>query len=86
MPIGSVFKINRTQVVRLPVETRFPDSVKKVNVRIVGADQILSPFSFFDGIPEKRILPAFAMCFGKISGRDMTATEHLKFYRCFYLR
>ncbi len=43
MPIGSVFKTNRTQAVRLPVETRFPDSVKKVHVRIVGTDRILSP-------------------------------------------
>ncbi|PIE60058.1 MAG: AbrB/MazE/SpoVT family DNA-binding domain-containing protein [Desulfobulbus propionicus] len=43
MPIGSVFKTNRTQAVRLPVETRFPDSVKKVHVRIIGTDRILSP-------------------------------------------
>lgn len=43
MPVGSVFKNNRTQAVRLPVEARFPDNVKKVNVRIVGNDRILSP-------------------------------------------
>lgn len=43
MPTGSVFKNNRTQAVRLPVEARFPESVKKVNVRIVGSDRILSP-------------------------------------------
>lgn len=43
MPTGSVFKTNRTQAVRLPVEARFPDSVKKVKVRVVGTDRILSP-------------------------------------------
>lgn len=43
MAIGSVFENNRTQAVRLPVETRFPKGVKKVNVRIVGQDRILSP-------------------------------------------
>ncbi len=43
MPVGSVFKNNRTQAVRLPVEARFPENVKKVNVRIVGTDRILSP-------------------------------------------
>jgi antitoxin VapB len=43
MALGSVFKNNRTQAVRLPVESRFPDNVKKVVVRIVGQDRILSP-------------------------------------------
>ncbi|MCP3888464.1 MAG: AbrB/MazE/SpoVT family DNA-binding domain-containing protein [Desulfobulbaceae bacterium] len=43
MPVGSVFKNNRTQAVRLPVEARFPENVKKVNVRVVGTDRILSP-------------------------------------------
>lgn len=43
MPVGSVFKNNRTQAVRLPVEARFPDNVKKVKVRVVGTDRILSP-------------------------------------------
>jgi len=45
MALGSVFVNNRTQAVRLPVETRFPDGVKKVNVRVVGVDRILSPVS-----------------------------------------
>ncbi len=45
MNLGSIFKNNRTQAVRLPVETRFPDNVKKVVVRIVGQDRILSPVS-----------------------------------------
>ena len=53
LPIGSVFENNRTQAVRLPLETRFPDGVKKVMVRVVGQDRILTPFentwdSFFE--------------------------------------
>ena len=43
MSTGSVFINNRTQAVRLPAEARFPENVKKVNVRIQGADRILSP-------------------------------------------
>ena len=43
MALGSVFENNRTQSVRLPVETRFPEGVKKVVVRVVGLDRILSP-------------------------------------------
>ena len=43
MPLGSVFINNRTQAVRLPADTRFPATVKKVLVRIVGKDRILSP-------------------------------------------
>ncbi len=43
MATGSVFVNNRTQAVRLPAEVRFPDGVKKVTVRIVGKDRVLSP-------------------------------------------
>jgi len=43
MSTGSVFVNNRTQAVRLPADTRFPDEVKQVNVRVVGKDRILSP-------------------------------------------
>lgn len=43
MPTGSVFINNRTQSVRLPAEARFPSDVKKVHVRVVGKDRILSP-------------------------------------------
>ena len=43
MSKGSVFTNNRTQAVRLPLDTRFPDSVKQVEVRVVGPDRILSP-------------------------------------------
>jgi len=60
MELGSVFKNNRTQAVRLPVGSRFPDNVKKVFVRVVGQDRILSPLtntwdSFFlseDGVTD----------------------------------
>ncbi len=43
MDIGTVFVNNRTQAVRLPVDSRFPENVKKVVVRIIGKDRILSP-------------------------------------------
>ena len=43
MATGSVFVNNRTQAVRLPAETRFPETVKKVAVRVVGQDRVLSP-------------------------------------------
>ncbi len=43
MATGSIFVNNRTQAVRLPVETRFPEGVKKVIVRVLGKDRILSP-------------------------------------------
>jgi antitoxin VapB len=43
MPIGSIFVNNRTQAVRLPAETRFPDHVRKVTVPILGKDRVLSP-------------------------------------------
>jgi antitoxin VapB len=43
MAIGSVFENNRTQAVRLPAETRFPKKVKKVFVRVVGQDRVISP-------------------------------------------
>ncbi|KEQ18528.1 type II toxin-antitoxin system VapB family antitoxin [Endozoicomonas numazuensis] len=43
MAQGTVFVNNRTQAVRLPAETRFPDDIKKVKVRVRGQDRILSP-------------------------------------------
>ena len=61
MTSSSVFTNNRTQAVRLPGETRFPDNVKKVDVRVVGQERIIAPAqsswdSFFLG--------------GKTAGRD----------------
>ena len=43
MPTTTIFTNNRTQAVRLPAEARFPDSVKKVDVRVVGQERIISP-------------------------------------------
>lgn len=67
METGTVFVNNRTQAVRLPAGTRFPDSVKKVHVRIVGQERILSPVdsswdSFFlaEGTVTDDFMPARA--------------------------
>lgn len=54
MAISTVFNNNRTQAVRLPAEMRFPDSVKKVEVRVAGQERIIAPAgsawdSFFIG-------------------------------------
>lgn len=43
MSIGTVFINNRTQAVRLPVDVRLPDGVKKVAIRVRGNERILSP-------------------------------------------
>lgn len=43
MAHGSIFVNNRSQAVRLPAEMRFPNNIKKVNVRAVGKDRIISP-------------------------------------------
>ncbi|WP_426416891.1 type II toxin-antitoxin system VapB family antitoxin [Aestuariirhabdus sp. LZHN29] len=57
MSTGSVFINNRTQSVRLPADSRFPEGVKKVQVRVVGNDRILSPIDhswdsfFLDATP-----------------------------------
>lgn len=56
MSASTVFANNRTQAVRLPAELRFPDNVKKVDVRAVGNERIIAPLdqawdSFFLGTP-----------------------------------
>lgn len=43
MTTSTVFNNNRTQAVRLPVDMRFPDSVKKVDVRVVGQERVIAP-------------------------------------------
>ncbi len=43
MSASTVFTNNRTQAVRLPAELRFPDSIKKVDVRAVGQERIIAP-------------------------------------------
>ena len=40
---GTIFENDQTQAVKLPVEAQFPADVKKVYVRKVGKDRILSP-------------------------------------------
>jgi len=43
MTTSTIFTINRSQAVRLPVEMHFPDSVKKVEVRVSGQERIIAP-------------------------------------------
>lgn len=43
MKTGTVFENNRTQAVRIPAEKRFPGNVKRVVVRKLGKERILSP-------------------------------------------
>ena len=40
---GSIFINNKTQTVRLPVGARFDDRVKRVVIRKIGKERILSP-------------------------------------------
>ncbi|SFX09317.1 type II toxin-antitoxin system VapB family antitoxin [Marinospirillum alkaliphilum] len=63
MVTGSVFENNKTQAVRLPVSVRFPSTVKKVMIRSVGQDRIISPVehsweSFFHN-PQATVSPDF---------------------------
>ena len=43
MTTSTVFTNNRTQAVRLPAEARFPESIKKVEVRVLGQERIIAP-------------------------------------------
>lgn len=45
MATGTVFINNRTQAVRLPAEVRLPEGVKRVQVRVLGRDRIISPLT-----------------------------------------
>ena len=54
MAISTVFINNRSQAVRLPVDARLPESVKKVSIRVKGNERIIAPVgqswdSFFLG-------------------------------------
>ena len=42
---ASVFMTNRSQAVRLPTEVRFSEEIKKLSVRVLGSDRILSPIN-----------------------------------------
>lgn len=57
MTISTLFTNNRTQAVRLPVDLRMPDGVRKVDVRARGNERIISPLgqswdSFFNDGPK----------------------------------
>jgi len=43
MPTGTVFRNNRTQAVRLPKAVAFPETVARVDIRVVGDQRILTP-------------------------------------------
>ena len=43
MTATTVFTNNRSQAIRLPAELRFPDSVKRVDVRARGCERIIAP-------------------------------------------
>lgn len=43
MTTASIFKTNQTQAVRLPKAVAFPESVKQVEVKVMGNTRILSP-------------------------------------------
>ncbi|HSK40466.1 MAG TPA: type II toxin-antitoxin system VapB family antitoxin [Arenibaculum sp.] len=51
---STVFKINRSQAVRLPKAAALPDDVRQVEITRIGHSRIISPAgrswdSFFDG-------------------------------------
>jgi antitoxin VapB len=57
MTATTVFINNRSQAIRLPVEMRLPDSVKRVDVRARGCERIIAPLgqtwdSFFLNSPQ----------------------------------
>ncbi len=43
MTTSTVFTNNRSQAVRLPVNARLPENVKKVTIRVKGNERIISP-------------------------------------------
>lgn len=43
MSTSTVFINNRSQAVRLPADVRFPEGVKKVQVRARGVERIIAP-------------------------------------------
>lgn len=54
MSISTVFVNNRTQAVRLPLDMRLPEGVRKVDIRARGNERIIAPLghtwdSFFLG-------------------------------------
>jgi antitoxin VapB len=43
MSVGTVFINNRTQAVRLPLDVRLPEGVRKVEIRVRGNERIIAP-------------------------------------------
>lgn len=43
MVTSTVFENNKTQAVRLPLSVRYPSTTKKVLVRSLGHDRVISP-------------------------------------------
>lgn len=43
MRTGSIFLNNKTQAVRLPTDSRFPDGIKQVRIIKRGRERILTP-------------------------------------------
>ena len=43
MKTTTLFRINRSQAVRLPADARMPEDVKAVNVRVRGLERIIAP-------------------------------------------
>jgi antitoxin VapB len=43
MSTGTVFVNNRTQAVRLPLDVRLPEGVRKVEIRAKGQERIITP-------------------------------------------
>ena len=54
MEKATIFKSNRSQAVRLPKAVAYPDSVKQVDVVVIGKARLITPAgeawdSWFDG-------------------------------------
>lgn len=59
MTTSTIFTNNRTQAVRLPADMRFPASVKKVNIRALGKERVISPVeSTWDSFFQRNTLVA----------------------------
>lgn len=55
MEQSTVFKSNKSQAIRLPKSVALPDSVKKVDIVVLGKSRLITPAgeswdSWFDGL------------------------------------
>jgi len=77
MPKGTVLQVNQNQVVILPEESRFPDEVQQVYVRVLGKERILSPI---DSVWDSFFLEGPAVtydCFKVRGSQNQTTREEL---------